>query len=148
MNCTFFGHKDCPSNIKQILKNEIIKCYLQNNVRCFYVGNDGNFDLLVQSILFELSTSLGDLDFTIVLSRPDENIDQSLFSHTYFPPCLDNVPPRFRISKRNEWLINNSYFIITYTARYISNTYKWVRRGYKKGLKITNAAPVNINYDF
>ena len=52
--CTFFGHRDCPETVKTNLFSAIEKLITLNDVRIFYVGNHGNFDRLVVSVLKEL----------------------------------------------------------------------------------------------
>lgn len=47
MKCAFFGHRDAPSSIKPRL-GEAIFNLISNGVDEFYVGNNGNFDLIVQ----------------------------------------------------------------------------------------------------
>lgn len=54
MNCSFFGHADTVSDIKSRLKEEILKLYYSEEIECYYVGNNGNFDFLVQSVLLSL----------------------------------------------------------------------------------------------
>ncbi len=147
MNCTFFGHNDCPYTVKERIKEEITNLYLNYNIKHFYVGNNGNFDYLVQSVLLELSKSIVDLSFYIILSRPNEKIEKTLTYYTVYPDCLDDVPHKFKISKRNDWLIKNSSFIITYTSRYISNSYKLVRKARKRGLHIINVSDIDISFD-
>ena len=52
MICTFFGHKNTQSNIKIELEktiNDLIKKGIKN----YYVGNNENFDYMVQSILMK-----------------------------------------------------------------------------------------------
>ena len=50
MVCTFFGHKDAPSSIKMRLE-EIIEALINEGVKNYYVGNNGNFDFYVQGVL-------------------------------------------------------------------------------------------------
>ena len=53
MMCTFLGHHDVQSNIREALKKVIIEL-IQNGVDEFVVGNNGKFDFYAQEILFEL----------------------------------------------------------------------------------------------
>ena len=54
MICTFFGHRDASEKLIPVLK-ETIKQLISEGVTHFYVGNNGNFDYMVQSVLLELS---------------------------------------------------------------------------------------------
>lgn len=44
MNCTFFGHADAPSEVKNKLREEVVKLIENRGVDRFYVGNHGSFD--------------------------------------------------------------------------------------------------------
>ena len=51
--CTFFGHRDCPSSIKPILREVLIDLIENHTVDMFYVGQQGAFDGIVRSVLKE-----------------------------------------------------------------------------------------------
>ncbi len=136
MNCTFFGHKNAPASLTYEIEEKIISL-IDIGVKNFYVGNNGRFDYLVQAVLKGLSHSY-DINYSIVLSRIDE---VSLFgeqSKTIFPAELDFSIPKFAVSKRNEWMIKTCDFAIVYVENRYSNSYKWMQRSHKKGLKIIN----------
>ena len=52
--CTFFGHRDCPSSIKEKLHEEIERLISHHGVNTFYVGTQGNFDRMAYAALVEL----------------------------------------------------------------------------------------------
>ena len=132
MICTFFGHRDTKESIKTELKSTIIKL-IENGVNCFYVGNNGNFDLLAQVVLLELQKS-HNIDFKIVLSYINERAISENQEATIFPEGLEAVPYRFAISKRNEWLIRHSNYVVSYCTNRFSNCHKWIEKSIKKGL--------------
>lgn len=134
MICTFFGHRDTSEKIKVELKAKILKL-IENGVKCFYVGNNGKFDLLVQTILFELQKS-HNIDFKIVLSYINEKSISNNQEYTIFPEELESVPYRFAISKRNEWMIKHSDFVIAYCTNTFSNCHKWLEKAHKNGLTV------------
>ena len=138
MICTFFGHGDSPDSVKNALKEAIMSLIKTRNVKMFFVGNNGNFDYMAQCVLKEVSESNSNVEYLIVLSNPCENVNSEQKQKTIFPEELDRVPPRFAISKRNEWLINNSDLAIVYERSIVTNTYKWVEKSRKKGLEIIN----------
>ena len=43
-SCTFFGHRDCPSSIKEKLYEEIERLISHHGVDTFYIGTQGSFD--------------------------------------------------------------------------------------------------------
>ena len=100
MACIFFGHKDAPSAARCNLKKVILDLIEKEAVKKFYVGNNGNFDLLVQSVLKEISRTHHDIVYRIVLSRLDECAIGGEQVKTVFPEGLEGVPPRFAICKK------------------------------------------------
>lgn len=113
--CTFFGHRDCPDNIRQKLK-EKISGLIELGIDNFYVGDKGNFDTMVCSILKELSRCY-EIRYTVVLSSLPQrrmDADEDGYLHTLFPDSIEKVPPRFRISWRNRWMLHRSDYVITY----------------------------------
>ncbi len=141
MICTFFGHSDAPDSIKEDLRKKILHIVENVGVKTFYVGNNGNFDFLVQSILAEMSIEKS-FEFSIVLSYVNEKALSGNQEATIFPEGLEKALPKFAISKRNEWLIKKSNYAIVYLEHRFSNSCKWVEKSKKSGLKIINVAKV------
>ena len=52
--CCFFGHREVTHNIRDKLTVVIEKLITEENVTKFYVGNQGQFDSMVYSVLKEL----------------------------------------------------------------------------------------------
>ena len=140
MFCTFFGHRDSPEKIKHLLKKTILYIIEKEGVRDFLVGNNGNFDLYAQCILQEFKNDGMDIRFNIIISRIDEKSLIKKQDATLFPEELEKSIAKFRISKRNEWLIKKSSYIIAYVTRKYSNSYRLIETASKKGLRIINIA--------
>jgi len=136
MICTFFGHRDAPDSISSALKEKIIEMITTIGIKDFYVGNNGNFDFLVQKLLKEISRSYPCISFSIVLSRPYEQAISGIQDKTIFPEGLEFSIPRFAISKRNEWLITHSTHLIAYLTNNCTNCFKWVNKAKSKGLDV------------
>ena len=140
MVCTFFGNKDAPSSVKEKLKRTIKGLIDEKGAVCFYVGNNGNFDLFVQKVLSELKDEGAAIDYAIVLSSLGEVALGGNQERTIFPVEMENVPPRFAISRRNEWMIKKSDCLIAYAKHQFSNSRKWVEKASKKGLQVIDLA--------
>ena len=117
--CTFFGHRDCPSSIKPILRKVLIDLIENQSVDMFYVGNKGAFDRLVRSVLRELAQEYPQINYTVVLERlpgkQNEDYPED-FSDTTLPEGIEEAPPRFAISWRNKWMLRQSDYVVTYIA--------------------------------
>ena len=55
MTVTFFGNRDASVDIKPKLRKTIIQLITEQDADNFYVGNNGNFDMMVYRLLQELS---------------------------------------------------------------------------------------------
>ena len=75
--CCFFGHRNTPQSVEPLLTETIEKLILEQNVRYFYVGNQGNFDSMVLSSLKKLKEFYLQIEYTIVLAyMPSETTDK------------------------------------------------------------------------
>ena len=139
MNCTFFGHRDAPSNIKPNLERTILSLS-DKGVKHFYVGNNGDFDFLVQMTLNKLANQNPNVKYSIVLSHISEIAINGEQGKTIFPEGQELALPKFAVSKRNEWLLKNSSVVIAYVKNRSSNSYRIIEKAKRKGLKIINLA--------
>ncbi len=114
MTCTFFGHRDCDERIADALKEKIIDLIENKNVFKFYVGNNGNFDRIVQRILCELKKIYPQIVYFVVLESlaKGENVENGVF-----PEELAGVHPKFLIDRRNNYMLKNSDYVITCVRR-------------------------------
>lgn len=135
MTCTFIGHKNCPFSVKKKLECTILEL-IAKGVNRFFVGNNGNFDYLVQETLAELIKKGVSVNVSIVLSYINENSISGHQKLTVFPEELANALKKFAISKRNEYLLKNSSILVCYVNNTFSNAYKWTEKARKKGLEI------------
>ncbi len=141
MVCTFFGHRDAQPCIREKLKEEIYKL-VEIGVDSFLIGNNGNFDFIVQNLLSEICKETPFIDYKIVLSKLNEQVLSKNQEKTVFPLGFETFSPRFAISKRNEWLIKNSSFAIVYAKNKFSNSHKLLLKSLKSGLTVINIADI------
>lgn len=116
MVCTFFGHRTCPQEIESILRSQIINLIEKNSVNKFYVGNQGEFDFLVHKILKELVQTY-DIEYAVVLAympRKKYEFENQIPNDTLLPEGIESVHPKFAISWRNEWMVKQANYVVTY----------------------------------
>ena len=129
MTATFFGHKDTPKSIEPVLRSTIIELIEKQNVTEFYVGNQGNFDIMVHRQLRELSL-IYPINYSVVWAYlPNKNNGSE---NTIYPEGLESVPKRFAISHRNKWMINQSDIVVTYFARSFGGAWQFKLAADKK----------------
>ena len=114
--CTFFGHHDCPADVRPKLYEIVIDLIENHSVDTFYVGNNGAFDRLVRSVLRELTQKYARINYAVVLERMPENRNEEDCSDTMLPEGMENVLPRFAISWRNRWMLRQSDYVVTYVT--------------------------------
>lgn len=113
---TFFGHKDTPKETEPTLRSTLIDMIENKNADVFYVGNNGNFDIMVRRQLEELS-HIYPITYSVVLAYlPTEKNKHDDLSNTIYPEGLEEVPKRFAISRRNKWMIQKSHIVVTYVT--------------------------------
>ena len=117
--CTFFGHHDCPAEVKLKLREVLIDLIENHSVDVFYVGNKGAFDRLVRSVLRELVPEYPQINYAVVLERMPGKQNEDYpedFSDTMLPEGIENVPPRFAIVWRNKWMLRQADYVVTYVT--------------------------------
>ena len=117
--CTFFGHRDCPSSIKPKLREVLVDLIENHAVDMFYVGQQGAFDGIVRSVLKELAAVYPHIHYAVVLERippKRDEFDTRDYYDSILPEGIENVYPRFAISWRNKWMIQQSDIVVTYVT--------------------------------
>ena len=85
----------------------------------FYVGQQGEYDRIVRSVLKELVSVYPDIEYAVVLERipqKRDELDTCDYSDTMLPEGIETVHPRFAISWRNKWMIKKSDYVVTYVT--------------------------------
>ena len=145
--CCFFGHREVMHNIRPKLTAIIEKLITEENVTEFYVGNQGQFDGIVYSVLKELKAKYPQIRYTVVLAyMPDEHIKGLYGEDTLYPEGLETVPKRFAISKRNDWMIQQSGFAVCYVYKITGGAAKFREKAEKKGLQIIDVFIIQFRH--
>ena len=130
MKVTFIGHRDAPDNIYPLVKEAVIDLIDNHNASTFYIGTHGNFDRIAHSVMKELSPTYSGLTiYTVLAYMPKKQNTFFNEFETILPESVASSIPKFAISKRNNWMIDNSDTVITY-----------VKRGYGGAIKARNVA--------
>ena len=135
--CCFSGHREVTHNIRQKLTAIIEKLITEEGVTEFYIGHQGQFDGIVYSVLKELKAKYPHIRYTVVLAyMPDGHIKEVYGEDTLFPDGMENVPKKFAISKRNDWMIQQSGFAVCYVYKVTGGAAKFREKAEKKGLQV------------
>lgn len=118
--CSFFGHRDYHGDdeLEQKIKNIIIDVIENKQIYNFLLGGYGGFDNYCARYINDMKKIYPQIKSYLVLAYINKKLDEfdknylkEIFDGTIYPP-LESVPPRYAILKRNEWIINNSEYII------------------------------------
>lgn len=112
--CTFFGHRDCPCEIKPKLRGVLIDLIKNHGVDLFYVGHQGAFDGAVRAVLRELALEYPQIRYAVVLERLPRDPDGREPSDTMLPEGIEWVHPRYAIVWRNNWMLRQSDYVVAY----------------------------------
>lgn len=145
--CTFFGHRDCPETIRPRLRAVVVELIEQHGVDRFYAGQQGAFDAMARSVLRELAKVYHHISYAVVLERLPGPREKAVwdFSDTIFPEGLETVPPRFAISKRNDWMLKQADFVVTYIAHGWGGAVQYAEKAQRQGKRVLNLAE-NCNF--
>lgn len=142
MICAFFGHRDTPESIRPQLRQSLITLIEDKKIYTFYIGDKGTFDSIVLQELKSLQKNYPYIKYTVILSKlPDKNTNNIFLGdeeNTMFPAELEKVPPRFKIDRRNMWLINNADIFITYVTHSWGGAAKCKEIAQKRGKCVIN----------
>ena len=145
-SCTFFGHRECPDSIKTQLREVLIDLVTNHNVNMFYVGNQGQFDAIVRSVLRELKKEYPQIDFAVVLAyMPGKQTEYDDYSDTMLPEGIESVHPRYAISWRNNWMLGQSDYVVTYITHSWGGAAKYAARAKCQGKCIYSLVETTYN---
>lgn len=132
---TLVNHNEIEDKLKLALKD-----YLTKKERTyFYCGGYGAFDELCASVCRQLKKEYPNTEIVYVtpyisLSHQEKMnylIHSKLYDSTIYPP-IENVPPKYAILRRNEWMIDRADIVISYVTHNHGGAYKSLQFARKK----------------
>ena len=138
-SCTFFGHRECPDSIKIKLREVLIELITNHDVDMFYVGNQGQFDAIVHSVLRELKKEYPQINYAVVLAyMPGKQTEYDDYSNTMLPEGIESVHPRYAISWRNNWMLQQADYVVTYITHSWGGAAQYTEKARNEGKTIFN----------
>ena len=90
----------------------ILPSLIEGGAATFYLGGYGDFDSLASAAVRRQKAVYHHITAILVLAYLNREIDISRYDSTTYPP-LENVPPRYAIVRRNEWMVRESDVVIS-----------------------------------
>ncbi|MBE6531064.1 MAG: hypothetical protein E7679_03090 [Ruminococcaceae bacterium] len=147
---SFFGHRTLYSIRDLEDKVEDITLTLVRNRQFveFYVGRNGDFDIVVASAIKRVQHRVGKEICPIILTLPYVVKDIEYYQKFYddvIVPVEGKHHFKAAIAKRNEWMIDNSDLVITYVQNESGGAYKAMKYAQSKGVKVLNIENDRLN---
>ena len=150
--CSFAGHSQIYGDydIRTKITNAITNLIENYGVTTFYNGYKGAFDILCADCVKDIKNNYPYIKSHMILSYvPVEKTKYEINLYKDFDeiiyPSLEYVPKRLAILKRNEWMVDESSFLIVYVERDWGGAYKTLEYAKnKKHIKIINLCESDI----
>ena len=146
MIVTFCGHRDFVETAEA--ENQLtmfLEKYARENVRLVcYNGGYGNFDYFAAKCVQRMQEQYSNIRNCLVLPYIDQPfldriaVFTNRFDETIYPP-LENVPRRYAIIRRNEWMVDSADVVIAcvkYSWGGAARTLEYARRKKKNIIQI------------
>ena len=142
--CFFSGHNMYYDNrLKERLYCEC-EMMIKNGVKEFFIGNYGNFDRLAANILKKLKKKYSEIEICLIIPyltsaiKNNKDYYKDTFDKIIIPDLPKNTPVRYKIIETNEYMADNSRYLICYVEHDWGGAAKTVEYAKRKGLKIVN----------
>lgn len=142
MVCCFFGHKDIPSGLTERLF-PVLTRLIAEGVDSFLVGNQGGFDSTVLHTLRLLKEKYPHITYNVVLAyMPGNKEEWSAYEpmETLYPEGLESVHPRYAISWRNKWMVQESDVVVCYVTHSWGGAAQYMEYARRKKKTVINIA--------
>ena len=149
MTITFCGHSNFSfdNTVKEKLRELLLQEIRKNPACKFYLGGYGDFDSLCLNILKELKIQFPNIESLFITPYLDDNYSKLETAKLYYDgiiyPPLENVPRRFCISKRNEWMVNEADFVIAFVKYSWGGAAKTLEYAKRKKVELFNLAELH-----
>ena len=137
---TFCGHRSLAGvdvgRLKKLLGEQIeyaIKCGTEE----FLLGGYGDFDILCANTVKEYKCTYPHIKSVLVIAYMDKECNNDLYDCSEYPP-IENVPKRFAISKRNEYMVNSSDYVIAFVKNNFGGAYDTLKYAKRKKKDVVN----------
>lgn len=148
MNITFCGHSQVE-NSRDVTDWLLIitQKLIEQGGKTFYLGGYGEFDSLAASVLREKKKLYPQIELILVLPYLHTSKEILEYDDTIYPP-LESVPPRYAISKRNQWMVDISDVVVAYVLHNwggAATTMRYAKRKNKKLILYESMGKKNEN---
>lgn len=106
----------------------------------FYVGRNGDFDILVASVIKRVKNELGSCNNSFILVIPyalaDTEYYEKYYDEVLYPSELYDIYFKSAITKRNEWLVENSDMLVAYVTHNKGGAAHCLKKAIERNIEI------------
>lgn len=136
--CSFCGHGGISYSIEvQEKVKDTIEALITDGVDTFLLGGYGNFDIMAARTVYNLKSKYPHIKSILVVPYLNRTYNTDYYDETEYP-AIENVPMRFAIVKRNEWMVNKADVVIAYVEHDWGGAYKTYDYAIKKKKQLIN----------
>ena len=139
----FLGHRYLSASDAMAIEKQIERMardlLLQKEYVEFYVGRNGEFDILAASVIKRLQNAVGDHNSSLILVLPYSVKDLEYYQAYYNEVILPLDPHthfKAAITKRNQWMIENCNLLIAFVQENKGNSYKGLQYAKKMEIRV------------
>ncbi|MBQ8319711.1 MAG: hypothetical protein IJX81_02425 [Clostridia bacterium] len=119
---SFIGHRDIYQyrEIENELEKVIYDLLYSKEYVEFYVGRNGDFDIMVASVIKRVQKDFGNHNSTLILVLPYPVKDMEYYEKYYdeiILPVSSKTHYKAAITERNKWFIDNTDLLIAYVIK-------------------------------
>ena len=117
MIITFIGHSSLPTghDLFEKIRSVLLEYIPKYDKTSFYCGGYGEFDALCAAVCREIKPLFPNSEIVIVTPYLNQEekmrycLAETLYDAVLYPP-MENVPLKYAIPKRNEWMVSKADF--------------------------------------
>lgn len=122
MIVAFCGHRTLhDEKAVQAWLEKLLPQLIREGADTFYVGGKGAFDRKAAAVAMQCKAQHPHIRVTLVQAYIDQMRSPELHDDTLYPP-LESVPPRFAITRRNEYMLRAADVVVAYVMHSASNS--------------------------
>lgn len=137
-SCCGFGHREVFENITERI-NSAVREAAEQGCEIFYTGAMGQFDELFSASVRIMKKEYPNIKLICVNPYMTMDINKignhlyTLYDDVIIPTELADIHYKSIITKRNQWMIQNSNIVICYTRRNFGGAYAAMKYAKKIG---------------
>ena len=134
--CCFLGNADILGDVRELadkIRQAAVDLITNKQVDTFLVGNKGHYETLCHKMMEQVRCDYPHIKIMLVIAyERDLHKVAYKFDDFYYPPLAEVGYRGWSIAKRNDWIIDQTDYVIAYNE-YQGRAYKYCQKAKRKG---------------